>query len=296
MIDISLLGHTTVHLCDQSGHADGAGVRIWTKPRQILEILALDPGVPVTKDVLAVAMWGSHPPARSASTVESYVSVLRRHLRVPQGTSAALATTTNGYVLDPEQVRVDLDQVRSGLERSLRSTGETRMSEAERLVDVPVDRLLASEPFETWAVQARHDLGTLAHRAFMQAAHEANESRQPARAVRLARAALRQDEISEAACLELMTALYHTGQTSDALLAYDDLRRSLRVEVGVEPSGTIRELYLRILRDQPHTVNRREVRTLLQLVGRAVAGLPQVGNGIEPEPHGVSQLSVQRAG
>src|SRR5262245_54143901 len=45
MIDITLLGQTSVYVTDRPGQA----VDLCTKPRQILEMLALDLGVPVTK-------------------------------------------------------------------------------------------------------------------------------------------------------------------------------------------------------------------------------------------------------
>ncbi|MFJ9780170.1 BTAD domain-containing putative transcriptional regulator [Amycolatopsis sp. NPDC101161] len=47
----------------------------------------------------------------------------------------------------------------------------------------------------------------------------------------------------------LMLALHRCGRTADALNAYEQGRRMLRDELGVDPGASIRELYERILRD-----------------------------------------------
>ncbi len=49
----------------------------------------------------------------------------------------------------------------------------------------------------------------------------------------------------------LLRALYATGRQADALAAYQDLRRRLVDELGVEPDSGTRELYDRILRQDP---------------------------------------------
>jgi DNA-binding SARP family transcriptional activator len=50
------------------------------KPKQLLEQLLLERGRAVPKDRLADQLWGNQLPQRVAATVETYVSVLRRHL------------------------------------------------------------------------------------------------------------------------------------------------------------------------------------------------------------------------
>ena len=55
------------------------------KPRQVLEILLLKLGTPVSKNHLIDVLWNGQPPAEALSTLESYVSVLRRHLQPGSG-------------------------------------------------------------------------------------------------------------------------------------------------------------------------------------------------------------------
>src|SRR3954463_3810154 len=104
LIGIRLFGPTAVEI-------DGQllpGVSVGRRPRQILEILALSAGQPVGKDRLAGLLWEGDPPASYAGTLESYVCLLRRGLGLASGRHSVLATTSNGYILDPAQVDVDL--------------------------------------------------------------------------------------------------------------------------------------------------------------------------------------------
>ena len=98
MLQIRLFGPTVVLTDgDNSQVSDLGGV----KPRQILEILAANPGAPVTKDRLADLLWDGEPPKSYVGTLESYVCVLRRRLGLGPGRTSPLATTSNGYLLDP---------------------------------------------------------------------------------------------------------------------------------------------------------------------------------------------------
>src|SRR3712207_6392843 len=80
------------------------------KPRQILEILLLRVGAPVSKERLGELFREGSAPAEAMSTLESYVSVLRRHLQPGCGKAGPLKTTNGGYLIDP--TLVDLDSQR----------------------------------------------------------------------------------------------------------------------------------------------------------------------------------------
>ena len=78
------------------------------KPRQILAILALAAGRPVSKEHLADLLWDGEPPKGYRGTLESYVCLVRRALRDASGRDDAIVTVTHGYLLDPAVVTVDL--------------------------------------------------------------------------------------------------------------------------------------------------------------------------------------------
>ena len=144
MIDIKIFGPTVI---------SGAGTRLvasdlgGSKPRQLLEMLALDLGTPIAKDLLAERLWDGRPPASYIATVESYVCSLRRRLGLVGGRRGPLATTHHGYLLDPEHVRVDVTSVRTLLGGDV--------ADVTLGLDLMSGKLLADEPAAGWANDAR---------------------------------------------------------------------------------------------------------------------------------------------
>ena len=128
------------------------------KHRALLALLLLEPGRVVSVDRLIDQLWHGEPPAAATSTLQAYVSNLRRVLE-PNRTAGApatvLVTRPPGYVLDiaPEQV----DAAR--FERNVTAAIEAR--ERGRLDDAGVylaDALalwrghpLADVAYESWA-------------------------------------------------------------------------------------------------------------------------------------------------
>ncbi|MEO6201513.1 MAG: winged helix-turn-helix domain-containing protein, partial [Cryobacterium sp.] len=125
------------------------------KPRQILEILLLHVGTPVSKDRLIELLWGGCPPAEARPSLESYVSVLRRNLQPGAGKEGPLRTSTGGYVIDRDIVDVDLDQ----FDRLYRAAQLASPSEAYPLLlqalDLAVGPLLGDELLAAWAEDER---------------------------------------------------------------------------------------------------------------------------------------------
>ncbi len=288
MIDIRIFGSTVVeHGGRRYGAADLGGV----KPRQLLEMLALDLGAPQAKDALAERLWEGEPPASYRATLESYVCVLRRRLGLAQGRRAALATTTSGYLLDPEQVRVDAVEVRARLESG------TDADVPDALSRVSAD-LLADEPYAAWATRERERFADLLAAACIRAACSANEVRDHTLAGRLARAGMRHSYFSEPALRELMRALVASGERSQALRAYEQHRRGVLEELGVEPSPLTHRLYLSILQgecDADGAAGRDEVKLLVRLLRHALENDPEGPLG-EPAVLEVSRLLLARAG
>ena len=101
------------------------------KPRQVLEILLLKLGTPVSKNHLIDVLWNGQPPAEALSTLESYVSVLRRHLQPGSGKGGALRTVTGGYMIDRSMVDLDLDR----FDDLLKQAGHASPEESFRLLE-----------------------------------------------------------------------------------------------------------------------------------------------------------------
>jgi DNA-binding SARP family transcriptional activator len=276
---IKLFGTTTVEIDGKVvSAADMGGV----KPRQILEILALEAGSPVTKDRLADLLWEGKPPTSYIGTLESYVCVLRRTLGLGSGRMSLLATTTNGYRLDPQGLTVDLGEFFALTGQASTMAAGPAVACIEKALRLVSGELLANEPYAVWAVAARDRLRREVVTACTRAARLASDDGAHAEALRLARIAVDEDASCEEAVQELMRALWLSGRRCEALRVYAEMRQWMLDELGDEPGHGSRELYLAILRDSPtaqpdaSASNGMELRTLLRLLRLALEATPGV--------------------
>jgi DNA-binding SARP family transcriptional activator len=286
MMDIKLFGPTVVVVDGVVFTASELG---GVKPRQILEMLAVELGSPVAKDRIAEQLWEDQPPASYVATLESYVCVLRRRLGLGKG--SALVTTNNGYLLDPERTRVDLVDFRTLLASSKGEPADVVVDRTERALDLITGEMLASEPYAAWANHARETLDREIVTACTHAAHLANADGAHARAAHLAEQATGRGSFTETACQELMRALAAQGRRGEALQAYADLRARMIDDLGIEPGPVSRRLYLDILgRTSPaRGSDRHEIRTLLRLLRQALDA------GARPDPltePGLSEMAL----
>ena len=292
-LQVRLFGSTAVTLPDRSTVADLGGI----KPRQILEMLAVSLGTPVPKDRLADQLWDGAPPRTWVGTLESYVSLVRRRLCVARGRHSAIATTSNGYLLDPALVDVDLDTFRRLVQPTARTSRMVAVARAERATGLVTGTLLASEPYAEWALRER----TLFQGELVQACNRASELAlgvgQADTALRLARCAIAADAVAETAWQHLMRALSALGSHSEALRAYLDLRSITVSELGAEPGPESRALYLRLLDETGTTggqASTHEVRTLLQLLRHALEGFP--GLDLPRADSGLAEVAARVVG
>ncbi|HYO41385.1 MAG TPA: BTAD domain-containing putative transcriptional regulator [Nocardioidaceae bacterium] len=273
---VQLFGSTTVVLGDGRVVTDLGGI----KPRQVLEMLALSLGTPVSKERLADQLWNGEPPRSYIGTLESYVSLIRRRLGVARGRTSAISTTSAGYVLDPALVDVDLDQFRRLVQPTARTAPDSLLARTQQANQLVTGELVASEPYADWAVVER----TLFQGEYVQACNRAAASALeldlPEQAVEMARRAIRCDQVSETSWQQLIRALAATGARNEALRAYLDFRRILVAELGTEPGAASRDLYLELLQDDGDATGEpasaSEVTVLLRLLRNALESIPGV--------------------
>jgi DNA-binding SARP family transcriptional activator len=275
-IQVKLFGTTTVLLPDGSAVTDLGGI----KPRQVLEILALSVGTPVSKDRLVEHLWGDNPPRTYTATLESYISLLRRRMGVSKGRQSPLATTSNGYVLDPAFVEVDVDTFRQLAQPTLGATPQEVVAATEKAISLVTADLLASEPYADWAAHERTLFQSEYMHACNRAASAALAHARPEVGVEMARRAVACDDMSETSWQLLIRSLAATGARSEALRAYLDLRRTLVDALGTEPSAASRSLYMDLLAEDDAestpASSVQEVRTLLALLEDALESFPDV--------------------
>jgi predicted ATPase/DNA-binding SARP family transcriptional activator len=224
--------------------------------RAVLVLLLLSAGRVVPADTLVDALWGEDLPANAANALQGRVSRLRRALADAGLGDGLILTRAPGYLadVDPEQVdahrftRLVADARRLAADHgsaaealllydkalalwrgdSLAELGEQSWSRAEatRLVEL---RLTAVEERVDLRLRAGQHTELVAELEVLTARHPLREHLYG----------------------QLMLALYRSGRQADALAVYQRICRTLSDELGLDPSGELRELERAILRQDP---------------------------------------------
>lgn len=233
------------------------------KPRQVLALLALRGDTLVTVATLMEEIWGERPPRSAATTLQTYILQLRRFIATelhPGGAvdpKKVLATRPGGYVLAIAPGSVDADRFEQLAARGRRACADGDPAAGSELLR----RALA-----LWRGPALIDVGPgpgpvleLEAMALEEARMVALEQRIEAD-LRLGRHAeilielmrlARRYRLNENVHRLLMAAFALRGDVIRALETYQTLRRSLREELGIEPSDRIRRLHRAILAGEP---------------------------------------------
>jgi predicted ATPase/DNA-binding SARP family transcriptional activator/Tfp pilus assembly protein PilF len=244
-LDIRILGPVEVI------GADGGPIHLGgAKQRTVFVMLLLASGLVVSTDRLIDGVWGDDPPRTAPATLRTYISHLRRIL----GDNVVIERRGPGFrmVVAPDLVDA---------ERSRRLASEGRRLAAEKSGR-------ALEALRAALAEFRGPiLGDLGDLEFAQVDRERLEEvrwrlQEDIFAVELdllhheetlsdMRAAVRQAPYREGLRAQLMLALYRAGRQTDALAAYQDLRRLLADELGIEPGAELQDLEERILQHDP---------------------------------------------
>jgi len=224
------------------------------KQRTVLGVLLLHPNQVVSTDRLIDELWGEEPPASATKLVQLYISHLRKHVR-EAGFDDILHTQAPGYLAKIERDNLDAARFQHLVEEARRLRRANGPDQATTLY---------REALELWRGSALADLSFEAS-----SRHEVerlNEARLEALSERidcdleLGRHAELIGELEglvaayplrEGLRSQLMLALYRSGRQAEALATYQEMRRALSEELGLEPSPDVRQLEQAILRQEP---------------------------------------------
>ncbi len=254
-MDVRILGSLEA---SEGGRTLDLGLR---QARALFAVLALHAGSPIRSSRLSEALWPGGPPPRWEATVQSHVSRLRRALepeRAPRTPSTRLATRGDSYVLHLEADELDASRFESlaAEGRAALARGDHRRADellgsalgewrGPVLADLPDPlrmtpeagrleelRVLATEDRATAALALGHHGRVVADVEALVAAHPLRER-----------------------CWELLLlALYRSGRQAEALRRYQEVRRLLVGELGIEPGPALRALESAILRQEADLV------------------------------------------
>ncbi|GAA2499384.1 hypothetical protein GCM10009858_42150 [Terrabacter carboxydivorans] len=217
------------------------------KPRQILVALLLRRGQAVCKASLVGQLWGDTPPAGATSTLEGYVSLLRKRLdAVALGLGSAVRTVPGGYLLDQTCIEVDVHRFRDLSAQARRRDGAEAVHLYAEALNVVSGVLLPDEHLD-WVDEARAGLGTELLHVLDEAAEAALTAGDLDGAHRWARRAIRRDPFDEKAWRVVLECCGRRGLHAEGLRAYDECRRLFADELGCTPGPGVREVFERLL-------------------------------------------------
>ena len=222
------------------------------KQRDLLAVLLIHANEVVTPDALIEELWGESPPPSALKTLQAYVSRLRRSLE-PDG--AALETHGHGYRLRVDARALDADLFLARLEEGRRALAagkpESAARELREALDLWRGPALAEFRYENFAqaeIERLEELRLAAQEERIEA--ELGLGRH-AELVPELEALSRAHPLRERVRAQLMLALYRSGRQAEALQAYQEARRALAEELGLEPSESLKQLERRILEHDP---------------------------------------------
>jgi predicted ATPase/class 3 adenylate cyclase len=203
----------------------------------------------VSADALIDAIWPVNPPETAAKALHVYVSGLRRALRPPA--SELLETRPLGYALALPPDALDRDRFEHLLAegRSARAAGDPAAGETLReALSLWHGPPLADFRYEPFAQAEIGRLEELRLAALEERIDVDLDLGRHAELVGELEGLVSLHPLRERLRGQLMLALYRSGRQAEALDAYQETRRALVDELGIDPSPPLRELEAAILR------------------------------------------------
>jgi class 3 adenylate cyclase len=209
------------------------------KQRTLLAALLLNANRVVSADKLIEALWDEHPPETAAKALQVHVSQLRKGLGRER-----IVTRPPGYSILVEPGELDLDR----FERLVAQGGADELREALSLWRGPPLGDFARERF------AQADIARL-EELYLAALEDRIEADlavgRHGELVGEVDALVSAHPLRERLRGQQMLALYRCGRQAEALEAYQDARRALVEELGIDPSRALQDLERAILTQDP---------------------------------------------
>jgi YVTN family beta-propeller protein len=220
------------------------------KQRALLVLLVLHRGDAVSTDRLVDELWGEQAPASAQKIVQGYVSHLRRALG-----DGLLVTRGRGYLLQTARGQVDLDRFdelvaegRRALQAGDARLASDRLRGALALWRGPPLADFSYEPFAQGEIARLEEERLAALEDRIDADLALGEH---AGLVSELDSLVHDHPLRERLQAQLMLALYRCGRQAEALERYQQARRELVDQLGIEPGRALRELEQSILEQDP---------------------------------------------
>lgn len=232
---------------------DGVPVTVGAaQQRVVLATLLVDANRVVTVDALIAALWGDTPPRGARNDLQNVMSRLRRTLGGVKR-RALVETHPGGYRVELADDALDVSRFRA-LAQQARDTGDDpervalllrsalALWRGDALADVPSE-LLRRDIVPSWEDQRLAALELCLDAELRLGRHDEVTGE--------LRELTDQHPLRERFWAQRMLALYRSGRPAEALDCYRAVSTLLAEELGADPSTSLRELHVRILRADP---------------------------------------------
>jgi DNA-binding SARP family transcriptional activator len=228
------------------------------KQRAVLATLLAEPGRAVPPQRMVDQVWGDEPPPSAETSLQAYISNLRRVLepgRKPREAPRVLVTQPGGYALLVDRGDVDLtvfeDLAADGHDLLRRGDPMAAVASLDAALSQWGGPPLPELTGVPWADEVAARLGQIRAQALEDRFDAGLAAGEHDVLVPRIESAIADEPFREHLRAQLALALYRSGRQRDALASLHEARRVLVDEVGIEPGPELRRLEAEILDQSP---------------------------------------------
>ncbi len=245
LVEFSFLGPVEVRNHGSAVPLGGA------KQRALLALLLLHANEVVSRDRLIDELWGETWTPSAGHRLETQISRLRKTLEL----NGQLVSGRGGYALEVDPMLIDAHRFERLLEKGRSEAAGGHAGEAARTLGEALALWrggaladLAYEPFARSEIERLEELRVAAIEERVDLDLALGRHRE---VVAELDALTAKHPLRERLRGQLMLALYRSGRQAEALEAYQEFRRNLSEELGLDPGPAIQQLELAILARDP---------------------------------------------
>ena len=223
-------------------------------PKLLLKALIARGGSGVPKDLLIEDLWPEAPPESG----DSQFKVALHRLRYALEPSMAKSRGSSYVILKDNLVSLRKDICRTDLEEFLSLQKQGKKAEEagdtdhallcyRSAIDLYSGDFLAEDLYEAWAELRRYQLRTMYIDLLYRTAASYETQGKSKKASEYYKMVIKTDPVCEAAYQKLMLIYSNGGMRAEALKVYEDCRKTLEREIGVEPGRLTSSIYRRII-------------------------------------------------
>ncbi len=268
--------------------------------RVVLAVLLLQRNRSIGRQQVIDAIWGKAQPSHAVNLVQRHVSGLRMMLepdRSARSSSELLSWTGSGYLFKAPAGSLDLEVFESRLAvgRAARASGDLAKAARELHAALQLWRGPICDGLSCPLLDTQRERLTERHISALEDRIDLDLNLgNHQEVIPELRHLIAEHPLRERLRGLLMSALYRAGRQADALAAYQDARKHLREELGVEPAVALQRLQRQILAADPGLEPARPARReQVELV--SASGLPAPSRVPAQLPHGLAGFVGRQA-